>query len=147
MRRMMPQTLGGQLLAMLLLALAVTQGLGVWLLTDERNRAVRAALKSEAAGRAANIALLLEVAPDDLHAPILRAAGSPLVRFEVSPAPEVARNDPGGAAVLRQIERIMGDPARDVRVDVETRSDTPMTMPMGGATRRWAGGCGTCATR
>ena len=135
MRRMMPQTLGGQLLAMLLLALAVTQGLGVWLLTDERNRAVRAALKSEAAGRAANIALLLEVAPDDLHAPILRAAGSPLVRFEVSPAPEVARNDPGGAAVLRQIERIMGDPARDVRVDVETRSDTSMGMPMGGAMR------------
>ena len=94
MRRVVPQTLGGQLLAMLLLALAITQGLGVWLLTDERNRAVRAALGSEAAGRAANIALLLEAAPDDLHAPILRAAESPLVRFAVAPAPEVARNDP-----------------------------------------------------
>ena len=116
MRRVLPQTLGGQLSAMLLLALAITQGLGVWLLTDERNRAVRAALGAEAAGRAANIALLLEAAPDDLRAPILRAADSPLVRFAVAPAPEVARNDPRGAAVLRQIEAIMGDPARDVRV-------------------------------
>ena len=132
MRRLVPQTLGGQLLAMLLLALAVTQGLGVWLLTDERNRAVRAALGAEAAGRAANIALLLDAAPHDLRAPILRAAESPLVRFELSPAPEVARNDPAGAAVLRRIEAIMGDPARDVRVDVETRSDTPSPMPMNG---------------
>ena len=33
MRRMMPQTLGGQLLAMLLLALAVTLGLGYGLFT------------------------------------------------------------------------------------------------------------------
>ncbi len=135
-RRMLPQTLGGQILAMLLLALAVTQGLGVWLLTDERNRAVRAALASEAAGRAANIALLLEAAPDDLRAAILRAADSPLVRFQVTPVPDVARNDPGGAAILRQIEQIMGDPARDVRVDTETRSDTSMGMPMGGAMRR-----------
>ena len=133
--RVVPQTLGGQLLAMLLLALAITQGLGVWLLTDERNRAVRAALASEAAGRAANVALLLDAAPDDLRAPILRAADSPLVRFQITPAPEVARNNTGDRSVLRQIERIIGDPARDVRVDIETRSDTSMAMPMGGAMR------------
>ena len=52
--RVLPQSVGGQLLAMLLLALAITQGLGLILLTDERNRAVRAALGLEAAGRAAN---------------------------------------------------------------------------------------------
>jgi hypothetical protein len=42
--KLFPQSLGGQLLIMLLLALAITQGLGLVLLTDERNRAVRAAL-------------------------------------------------------------------------------------------------------
>ena len=131
--RIVPQTLGGQLLAMLLLALVVTQGLGGWLLTDERNRAVRAALASEAAGRAANIALLLESAPDDLHASILRAANSPLVQFRLTSEPAVVRNDPSGAATLRQIETIMGDSGGDVRVEVETRSDPPMTMRMGDA--------------
>ena len=55
LRRLFPQTLGGQLLAMLLLALAITQGLGLLLLTDERNRAVRAALGLEAAGRAGSV--------------------------------------------------------------------------------------------
>ena len=44
LRKLFPQSLGGQLLIMLLLALAITQGLGLLLLTDERNRAVRAAL-------------------------------------------------------------------------------------------------------
>ena len=87
LRRLFPQSLGGQLLAMLLLALAITQGLGLFLLTDERNRAVRAALGLEAAGRAANVALLLEDAHADLRLSILRAANSPLVRFEVGPEP------------------------------------------------------------
>ena len=44
LRKLFPQSLGGQLLVMLLLALAITQGLGLLLLTDERNRAVRAAV-------------------------------------------------------------------------------------------------------
>ena len=70
--RLLPQSLGGQLLAMLLLALAITQGLGLVLLTDERNRAVRAALGLEAAGRAAYLALLLDDAPADLRPEILQ---------------------------------------------------------------------------
>ena len=51
LRRLFPQSLGGQLLVMLLLALAITQGLGLLLLTDERNRAVRAAHLDPAGGR------------------------------------------------------------------------------------------------
>jgi len=74
LRGLFPQSLGGQLLAMLLLALAITQGLGLLLLTDERNRAVRAALGLEAAGRAANVALLLDDAPVDLHPAVRRFA-------------------------------------------------------------------------
>jgi len=88
-RRLFPQSLGGRLLAMLLLALGITQGLGLLLLTDERNRAVRAALGLEAAGRAANVVLLLHDAPLGLRLSILRAADSPLVRFAVGP--EAAR--------------------------------------------------------
>ena len=61
---LLPRSVGGQLLALLLLALVVTQGLSLVLLTDERNRAVRAAIGLEAAGRAANVALLLEEAPE-----------------------------------------------------------------------------------
>ena len=72
--KLFPQSLGGQLLVMLLLALAITQGLGLVLLTDERNRAVRAVLGLEAAGRVSNVVLLVDSAPRELCPSILRAA-------------------------------------------------------------------------
>jgi signal transduction histidine kinase len=131
LRRLFPQSLGGQLLVMLLLALAITQGLGLLLLTDERNRAVRAALGLEAAGRAANVALLLDSAPSHLRASILRAADSPLVRFDVGPSPEAPHDSAEADQVLRQIRQILGEPDREVRADVHALSVTPLSAPHG----------------
>ena len=131
LHRLFPQSLGGQLLVMLLLALAITQGLGLLLLTDERNRAVRAALGLEAAGRAANVALLLDSAPGDLHASILRAADSLLVRFDVGPSPEAPHDSAEADLVLRQIRQILGEPNREVRADVHALSVTPRSTPHG----------------
>ena len=129
LRRLFPQSLGGQLLVMLLLALAITQGLGLLLLTDERNRAVRAALGLEAAGRAANVALLLDSAPTDLRTSILRAADSPLVRFEVGPEPEAPHDSAEADVVLRQIRQILGKPEREVRADVHALSVSALPIP------------------
>ena len=123
--RVLPQSLGGQLLAMLLLALAITQGLGLILLTDERNRAVRAALGLEAAGRAANLALLLDDAPAGLQAEILRSANSPLVRFEVGPDPEASHNTENAAPFLDQIMQILNQPDREVLADIHALALTP----------------------
>jgi signal transduction histidine kinase len=129
LHRLFPQSLGGQLLVMLLLALVITQGLGLLLLTDERNRAVRAALGLEAAGRAANVALLLDSAPGDLHASILRAADSLLVKFDVGPSPEAPHDSAEADLVLRQIRQILGEPNREVRADVHALSVTPRSTP------------------
>lgn len=131
LRSLFPQSLGGQLLVMLLLALAITQGLGLLLLTDERNRAVRAALGLEAAGRAANVVLLLDNAPADLRPAILRAADSPLVRFEVGPGLEARHDSAESDVVLRQIRQILGEPDREVRADVHALSVVPVPMPDG----------------
>ncbi|MDO8884166.1 ATP-binding protein [Pseudotabrizicola sp.] len=131
LRGLFPQSLGGQLLVMLLLALAITHGLGLHLLTDERNRAVRAALGLEAAGRAANVVLLLDSAPADLRSSILRAANSPLVRFEIGPEPEALHDSADSDVVLRQIRQILGDPEREVRADVHVPSPVSLPMPDG----------------
>lgn len=131
LRRLFPRSLGGQLLAMLLLALAITQGLGLLLLTDERNRAVRAALGLEAAGRAANVVLLLDDAPVDLRSSILRAADSPLVRFEVGSEPEAPHDSSDADVVLHQIRQILGEPGREVRADVHALAVDPLPLPDG----------------
>ena len=72
-----PRKLRTQLVLLILGALLAAQAVSLWLFFDERGLAVRAALGLEAAGRAANVALLLEEAPEDLHPSILRAADSP----------------------------------------------------------------------
>jgi signal transduction histidine kinase len=115
---LLPRSVGGQLLALLLLALVVTQGLSLVLLTDERNRAVRAAIGLEAAGRAANVALLLEEAPEGLHASILRSADSPLVRFQLGKAPAALQDSADAKPFVSQIRTILGAPDRQIRADV-----------------------------
>ena len=88
-----------QLLLLIIGSLVVAQSISLWLFVDERSLAVRAAIGAEAAGRAANVALLLERAPLDLHASILRAADSPLARFRIDPQAAVDHLDhrAGGA--------------------------------------------------
>lgn len=130
-RRMLPRSLGGQLLVMLLLALVITQVLGLLLLRDERNRAVRTALGLEAAGRAANVVLLLDDAPTDLHASILRAADSPLVRFEIGPEPKAPHDSDVANFVLGQIRQILGQPEREVRADIHAIAEVPIPFPDG----------------
>lgn len=127
--RLLPQSVGGQLLAMLLLALAITQGLGLILLTDERNRAVRAALGLEAAGRAANVALLLDDAPADLRTEILRSTNSPLMRFEVGSEPSAPHNSTDAAPFLDQVRQILGQPEREVLADIHALAVTPLAVP------------------
>jgi signal transduction histidine kinase len=102
------QSVGGQLLLLLLIAVFVTQGLSLLLFSDERNRAVRAAMGLEAAGRAANVALLLDEAPQSLQSSILRSADSPLVRFRLGDKPTASPENNSAKHLLAQIRRILG---------------------------------------
>jgi len=85
-----------QLVLLVGAAFLVGQLLSLVLFADERSSAVQAALGAEAAGRAANVALLIENAPSDLHEQIVMAASSPLVRFVIGPNAEVAEGEHHG---------------------------------------------------
>lgn len=127
--RILPRSVGGQLLALLLLAITLTQGLSLIVLSDERNRAVRAAIGLEAAGRAANVALLLEDAPADLQPSILRSADSPLVRFQIGQTPETVHDSVDSGPFLDQLRQILGDGGRDIRADIHVRGLDPVVLP------------------
>lgn len=113
-------SLRGQLVLLIVAALAAAQTISLWLFVDERGLAVRAALGFEAAGRAANVALLLEEAPESLHQAILRAANSPLVRFELADNPDVdhASHADGGAVEARVRGLLGGAEHREIRVEL-----------------------------
>ncbi len=113
-------TLRAQLVLLILGALALAQVVSLWLFADERSLAVRAALGFEAAGRAANVVRLLEEAPPDLSASIVRAANSPLVRFDLAPAPSVTVPDHHHADYIEtRVRALLGDSfSRDIRVNL-----------------------------
>lgn len=108
----------------------VAQAISLWLFVDERSLAVRAAIGAEAAARAANVALLIEEAPPELRTSILRAADSPLVRFEIAEEPTVDHLDHfDGGAVEARIRTLLGpiDP-RDVRIELHKANSELVPM-------------------
>ncbi len=111
-----------QIAILVLSMLCIAQAISLWLFVDERAMAVQAAIAAEAAGRAANVARLIEEAPPDLHEDILRAASSPLVRFEMAQAPSVTSDhrDNGGAVAARVRALLEESFSRDIRVDVHS---------------------------
>ncbi|UWP94085.1 HAMP domain-containing protein (plasmid) [Aliiroseovarius crassostreae] len=124
-------TLRVQLVLLVVAALAAAQVISLWLFVDERSLAIRAAFGFEAAGRAANVARLIEEAPPSLHASILRAANSPLVRFDMSDSPIVNHTDHAdGGLVEARIRALLGDSySRDIRVELHEIEGKILPLP------------------
>ena len=72
--RLLPRSLAGRLTLLLLLALAIAQGIAVFLVAEERIEAVRHAHRDSVMVRAGTVARLLADTPDALHSPIVSAA-------------------------------------------------------------------------
>ena len=121
-------SLRGQLVLLIVATLAIAQIFSLWLFVDERSLAVQTAQGLEAAGRAANVATLIEEAPPELHAAILRAANSPLVQFQVADQPQVDHdNHNDGGRIINRINALIGpDGHREIRVEIH---EAPNTMP------------------
>lgn len=111
-----------QIALLVLSMLCVAQAISLWLFVDERSMAVQAAIAAEAAGRAANVARFIEEAPEDLHSEIIRAASSPLVRFELADTPDVTPDHrDGGGAVEARVRALLEEGfSRDIRVYVHS---------------------------
>jgi len=132
MSRLLPATLRGRLILLILAALTIAQTLSLWLFVDERSAAVRTALALETADRAANVTLLLEDTPDQQHPGILRAANSPLVRFTVKATPLAqATTQTDGAMLYERIVTLLGATGdHDIRLNLR-RAEVPIP-PMPG---------------
>lgn len=120
-----------QLILLVVAALVVAQLVSLFLFAGERSLAIRAALGFEAAGRAANVARLIEEAPPELHSSILRAANSPLVRFDLSDSASVQHMDHSdGGLVEARIRTLLDDSySRDIRVELHQVEGQLMPLP------------------
>lgn len=88
MKRVWTRSLAGQMVVLLLLALVISHVIGFVIYRDERTQVIRGALKEEFLARTAAVTRLLDATPADLHGEILRAGGSGITRYWLTPAPE-----------------------------------------------------------
>ncbi len=116
---LLPRSLAGQLIALILAALIVSQLFTLWLFTDERRAALLELAGGTVVSRTASLVELLDETPPQLHEQIRNAASSRLLYYWISARPAV--EDTGSGPVDRRIrqalQRELGE-ERAIRTEV-----------------------------
>ena len=116
--RLAPKNLAGQLTLLLLIALAVAQGVAVAFFALERIEAVRHAQRDNAILRTVTVARLLADTPPALHDAVVAAASTGLTRFLLSRDPLVGEIETGrqAVAIARDLSAAFGGGPERIRV-------------------------------
>jgi signal transduction histidine kinase len=139
--RLLPRSLFGQTLLILLLGLVVSHAIGAWIYAGAREQAVRAVGGFAAAERVANLSRLVEDAPPDWRPRIVRALSDPGFHVALlAHAPTLPPSDAQSAAAsIADYVRaqLPATPNRQVRVTVFAPAGVPFGQqppigPMGG---------------
>ncbi len=122
-RRLLPKSLAGQLIGLILVALLGGHITAIVILADERREALQAASRGEVLARVATIARLLAVSPSGLHPQILENAQSPFIWFSMSD--DSATKSPAISArelfVANRLRTMLAAPNAEVHVRLGRR--------------------------
>jgi len=98
MMRFFPRTLVGQMIFILLGGLVISHLVASWIYTADRQQAVRAISGYAATQRIANLARLIDEAPEDWRGRIVAAASDPTLRVSLATQPQpTTKPAPDGA--------------------------------------------------
>ncbi len=103
LQALVPKSLAGQMIALLLLALILAQGITLAIYLDERRHAVRAAERAQVASRLVSVVRLLGDTPPELSERITRTASGPRLGFWLTAESAVDPGDP--EALDRPLQR------------------------------------------
>ncbi|HEY5127158.1 MAG TPA: HAMP domain-containing protein, partial [Bradyrhizobium sp.] len=122
MTRLLPKSLFGQTLLILLFGLVVSHLIGAWIYAGAREQAVRAIGGFAAAQRVANLSRLVEEAPADWRPRIVQALSDPTFRVSLSPQPpdQLPADAEGAAKAIEDyvLQQLPDRPDRQVRAAV-----------------------------
>ncbi len=140
MNRLLPKSLFGQTLLILLAGLVVSQLIGFYIFSGAREQAVRMVGAVGLAQRVANLTRLVEEAPAEWQSRIVAALNDPTFRVSLSPeAPVFSGSDTDASQAIKDFlaEQLPQRPGRQVQVAVSETSGLPFgglfnhPMPMG----------------
>lgn len=124
MRRLLPRTLAGQLIALILGALVVTQTVAAFVFIGEHRQTLRHVVHERVLLRTAGLVRLLQETQPGAHQVLLRAVSSPLLRFRLqdSAAVEAQEDDPAADALRARMAALLDGASRDIRIAVPDAS-------------------------
>jgi len=135
MTRVLPKSLFGQTLLILLFGLVVSHLIGAWIYAGAREQAVRAIGGFAAAQRVANLSRLVEEAPADWRPRIVQALNDPIFRVSLAPQPPaqlLADADGPAQAIEDYVRQQLPDWSdRQVRAAVFEPAGRPSGAPFG----------------
>lgn len=141
MKRLLPKSLSGQLIALLVAALIVSQVVSTLVHYLDRQAAIQTISRVSLLGRMATIIRLLDETPRHLHTRMLRAASTRRLRIWTADSSGIAV-DRGRASDRHFISRLrflLGDRVTDIRVATEIRA---APSDAGRRFRNWNGSSG-----
>jgi signal transduction histidine kinase len=94
MKRILPRTVVGQVIAVALLALAISQFALLAIMIQERQSAIRNWWTTDILSRIASVVELLDETPDPLHEKVLFASDTPILNLSITPeGPDAQKPD------------------------------------------------------
>jgi signal transduction histidine kinase len=109
MSRLLPKSLFGQTLLILLAGLIISHMAGSWIYTLDREQAVRAVGGFAAAQRMTNLTRLVQETPQEARARIVAALSDPTFRVSLSTEPPVTATADNDAQVTQAIREFLVD--------------------------------------
>jgi signal transduction histidine kinase len=129
MSRLLPKSLFGQTLLILLAGLIVSHLVGTWIYTGDREQAVRAVGGFAAAQRITNLTRLVRDAPQEWRERIVAALSDPTFRVSLSARPPAmpGAEDTAVAQAIRAflVDQLSLSPAQQPRVSAAASDDPP----------------------
>jgi len=121
LNRIIPKSLAGQMIALLLLAIVSGHIIAFIVFSDERREAVHQASRGLFLNRAASVIRLLDATPAELHQQIIASAGTQRLRFSLADKSLIDPEEPEGRerVLAGRLSDELGSLAEEVRVRVK----------------------------
>src|ERR1700741_4716679 len=116
--RLLPQSLKGQLIALMLVALLASQAAGFLVILNDRKSLLDTEWFHNVVIRTATLADILDATPPEFHPKIMRTASVGSVRWSIDAAPVAPQQGSAekSAQLLAEMRSVFGDKASDFRV-------------------------------
>jgi signal transduction histidine kinase len=132
--RLLPRSLKGQFILLMLVTLIISQAASLLVLLDDQTSRMKNEWFRNVLTRVATLKEIMETTPAELHPKILKSANSWAVRFSEDPQP---LNTPNGVSVSEsmtgEIAKLFGDSANQIKVTINTspNEETQMELLLG----------------